>query len=444
MDANASDDSFFDPFATIVPEESPLPPPTSGAVEDSFDVWETPQRPETLLTRKPSSTRRGSVQSNTSRRTSSSVQTPLYDEDDSQPMPEFTWDHPQTSWDLLLRCPPKKTLTGNRYWKQTHMKLTDTVLQLYNKSDETKPFHELPLQGSYMIAEISIQPLDVFTKIHTTKLEYVFYKERVGIRPGQIPKITKGQITKLGLPLEHASQTTELLKFGSLKLGVLKDFVHAVEDILFRTPMIRERRPMTYKQEEVQAHVIDEFTAKVDKSGIISDRRGRVRVFCLCFLSDMPEVEFGLNDIVRRGKEVVGRHDILPIYTEEWIRMENVELHHCISKEEYEKSKMIKFIPPDGCFFELVRFRVRPPKNRELPLAVKAIISLEGYKVMIRMEAMTTGYYTRKRAQPCDDIQVRLPIPEPWIYLFRTEKLFGYGSKHSSSRKAGLIKVCSC
>ena len=131
------------------------------------------------------------------------------------------------------------------------------------------------------------------------------------------------------------------------------------------------------------------------------------------------------------------------IYTEEWIRMENVELHHCVSKEEYAKNKIIKFVPPDACFFELARFRVRPPKNRELPLAIKVTFTMEGYRVGVKVEAQTTAYYNRKRAQPCDDIQVRVPIPMSWIYLFRTEKLFGYGSKHATSKKAGLIKVQS-
>ena len=121
--------------------------------------------------------------------------------------------------------------------------------------------------------------------------------------------------------------------------------------------------------------------------------------------------------------------------------MENVELHHSVSKEEYERSKVIKFVPPDACFFELVRFRVRPPRSRDLPLAIRITFNMEGYKVGIKVEAHTTAYYNRKRAQPCDDIQIRVPIPESWIYLFRTEKLFGYGSKHATSKKAGLIKV---
>lgn len=58
----------------------------------------------------------------------------------------------------------------------------------------------------------------------------------------------------------------------------------------------------------------------------------------------MPDVELGINDIWRQGKEVVGRHDIIPVATEEWIRLENVEFHSCVQQDEYEKSRIIKCV----------------------------------------------------------------------------------------------------
>ena len=42
---------------------------------------------------------------------------------------------------------------------------------------------------------------------------------------------------------------------------------------------------------------------------------------------------------------------------------------------------------------------------------------------------------------PCEDIQIRFPIPDPWVYMFRVEKRFRYGAIHSVRRKAGKIKV---
>lgn len=56
----------------------------------------------------------------------------------------------------------------------------------------------------------------------------------------------------------------------------------------------------------------------------------------------MPDVELGINDMRRQGKEVVGRHDIIPVETEEWIRLEDVEFHSCIQQEDYELTHIIK------------------------------------------------------------------------------------------------------
>lgn len=40
-----------------------------------------------------------------------------------------------------------------------------------------------------------------------------------------------------------------------------------------------------------------------------------------------------------------------------------------------------RFKPPDACYIELMRFRVRPPKNRELPIQLKAVMCVTGNKV---------------------------------------------------------------
>jgi hypothetical protein len=59
-------------------------------------------------------------------------------------------------------------------------------------------------------------------------------------------------------------------------------------------------------------------------------------------VAGMPDVELGVNDMWRQGKEVVGRHDIIPVITEEWIRLENVEFHSCVQQDEYERTRVIK------------------------------------------------------------------------------------------------------
>ena len=131
----------------------------------------------------------------------------------------------------------------------------------------------------------------------------------------------------------------------------------------------------------------------------------------------MPEVEVGVNDITRMGLEVVGRHDILPVPTEQWIRYENIEFHPLVDRKEFEKNDHIikyefcritnlylhseivphampnfifilinyfyRFQPPDACYLELLRFRVRPPRARELPMQARCQFIMQGTKVRI-------------------------------------------------------------
>lgn len=70
----------------------------------------------------------------------------------------------------------------------------------------------------------------------------------------------------------------------------------------------------------------------------------------------MPDVELGVNDMRRQGKEVVGRHDIIPVITEEWIRLEAVEFHSCVQQDEYHKTHIIKYVSPGNNNKSLIIF----------------------------------------------------------------------------------------
>lgn len=395
--------------------------------------------------------------------------TPLFDEDVSQPLE----DYPRViyhgdGWEMQLRQPNKKKITGQRFWKKVFIRLVyqgdSPVLQLLNAATDKESFQELPLQGCYSVSEIGAQQYDNFGKIFTVKLQYIFYKERPGVRPGQVTKAERltnklsqfaayaiqgdyqgvkelgSDLKKLGLPVEHAPQVSQLFKLGSMNYEDMKQFSVCIEEALFKMSVHRDRA-LTYKTEEVQVTAVDELYVEQDAEGHVLKQIARVRLFFLAFLTGMPDIELGVNDLWRQGKEVVGRHDIIPVVTEEWIRLEGVEFHSCVQQDEYERSRTIKFKPPDACYIELMRFRIRPPKNRELPLQLKAVWCVTGNKVELRADVLVPGFASRKLGQiPCEDVSIRFPIPECWIYLFRVEKHFRYGSVKSAHRRTGKIK----
>lgn len=394
---------------------------------------------------------------------------PLFDEDVSQPLEEFPRvNYNGDGWAMELRQPNKKKITAHRFWKKIFVKITyqgeNPVLQLYNTKDDKDPFQELPLQPSYSVSDIGAQQYDQYGKIFTVKLLYIFYKEKAGFRPGQVTKAERltnklsqfaayaiqgdyqgvkefgSDLKKLGLPVEHGAQTTTLLKLGSHSYEDMKQFSICIEEALFKLSAHRDRA-LNYKVEDVQITAMDELFVDQNSQGSVLKQIARVRLFFLAFMCGMPDVELGVNDLVRQGKEVVGRHDIIPVVTEEWIRLEGVEFHNCVQQDEYERTRTIKFKPPDACYIELMRFRVRPPKNRELPLQLKTTMCITGNKVELKGDILVPGFTSRKLGQvPCEDVAIRFPIPECWIYLFRVEKHFRYGSVKSAHRRTGKVK----
>uniref|UniRef100_A0AC34GPI7 SHD domain-containing protein n=1 Tax=Panagrolaimus sp. ES5 TaxID=591445 RepID=A0AC34GPI7_9BILA len=142
----------------------------------------------------------------------------------------------------------------------------DSPTPLYDE-DDSVPLTEFPKK----FTDATLQAYDVYGKIHTVKLQYVQYKERIGIRSGQIARLVEGHITKYGMPIEHAAQVTILSKFGCLNADELSTFINAIEDFLFTSKISREIVPQ-YKQDEVQIHCYDEYQAYVDKEGFVSNQ----------------------------------------------------------------------------------------------------------------------------------------------------------------------------
>lgn len=395
-----------------------------------------------------------------SRSSKSSFEEP---EETLEPLDPFypAWDG-KAGWSLFLRTPLKKKLTQNRAWKPVFVRLCeekDAVrVRVYTNETESTCLHEMTLGTTFALRQMQLQQFDQYTKCHTVKLEHVFYVEKLALKSDRIAP-TLRDVTKVrdlkGLKdlvhkpkttmlLSHSPQATESLKFGTLDLVAYKQFIRAIEDVLFVQKAVQRGKMATsYTKDEIRVDLVDEYYADIDYTGHISYHKARVRLFCITFLTGNPVVEIGINDKKRRGNEIVGRADIIPIKTEDWIKYEDVELHDIIDKEEYEKTRLIKCRPPDASRFEMMRFRVRPRANVELPLQISVQMFVVDRRIEIRADVMIPGYFsTSRRASQvaCENIQIRFPIPEALVYMFRVEKRFRYGSVHSSKKKPGRIK----
>ncbi len=92
----------------------------------------------------------------------SKASTPLFELDQSeplQPFPRTTWPGDDgveyVEWEMQMRHPLKKKLTGQRFWKKMYVRLTHNGnIQVFNDKNDKEPVQELPLQPSYCVSDI--------------------------------------------------------------------------------------------------------------------------------------------------------------------------------------------------------------------------------------------------------------------------------------------------
>lgn len=363
-------------------------------------------------------------------------------------------------WKMQLRMPEKKKkgkqfskYTSNRYWKEVYCLLVweegaggGPALRLFHTDNADEPYRTVRFEPYLQLSRDKLQQYDKFGKLHIFKVNYVEYKELVGMRQEKfsLSKLTSlvSHKPKSNMVFDHVPMRTEILKFGSMDQSYLRAFMSLIEDALMKLNF-KLYTGINYTKEEVSSYVHDEYEARLDKKGMILWQQGRVRIFFAAFVNETPFVILGLNDKRRFGKEVVRRSDIIPVMHDEWITIHKPEFHSAVDRPQYETDHLIRFNPMPGCRFELMRFRVTLRENRELPLTCSCKFIIDKASVDIRCDVMVPGFYSSSKRHgqvACNDIEVRVPIPEDWIYHFRQEGRFKYTSVHSALRRPGRIK----
>ena len=423
----------------------------------------------------------------------SEISIEMPDEDDNRPLEEFLskdlcLKEKEEGWILMIRYPLRKPqliyknalqkITEIRAWTETVVKIVDDSkkLKLFYPHDLENPFHEIELKSAFKFTDLTLQQFDTYTKIHTFKIQEIVFKEMIQMRPDRLFSLperflkhfTKPKVTSL---LDHTPIPFEVIKFAHMNHRYLANFVTVLQEDFWKLPLMTKKQQKELQKqkqqssntqntlqsmlpaalteskhahEEITVKVIDEYKCKLDKKCRILEHKCRTRIFLVSFLNvDEPIIDIGLNDCLRHGKEIVGRHDIIPIKTETWISPEIFEINESIvDKDEFEKTHSLKCIDvPDNQIVEILRYRTRPRRNYELPLNVSCTMTVVKRKIEIKIECMIAGgYFTKLNEVFCENIQIRFPLPDAWVYLFRVEKRFRYGALHSTKSKFGKFK----
>ena len=344
--------------------------------------------------------------------------------DQNTPLPAYPVKPTNTTWSMLLRYPDVKRRIRGREWRPVIIKLSGTILQVYDEHDPSAPFREVSLQCFYDLTKPQLQHYHG-NKVHTVKILYVKYKENNKL-------ISKKNV-------QYIAKMTPILKLASPSHMVIREFIEVVRHSIRFLPIFRDRG-ITHNTEAVYVNVHDTCSALIDATGSVLMLGILVRIYMRAFISGDAECELVLNDIhLKTEEEARLREELMPQRIHKWIKLEECDFHSTVDTNIYNQNRKIMLHPLDSCTFEVMQFRVHPVKP--LPLCAKCEMIIDTHhRVEIRAEVKLCGdpklaKYERK------NICLYFPIPDAWVQLFMKEKRFRGEKSITSTNSQKAIKM---
>lgn len=314
-------------------------------------------------------------------------------------------------WPLMMRIPEKKNMMSSRQWGPIYLKLlAGGILQLYYEQGLEKPFKELQLQPYCRLSEPKLENYKESGKIHTVKIEHVSYTEKRKYHPR--PEVL------------HEAEVEQVLKLGTTDCGDITDLIAAVEEELMKLPPPTQRRKV-YEEQDMTLELTDHFWGTFTKEGKLFQSSVTTRVHCLCFINGNIECFLALNDLQLQIKD---RSYLTNDTDSTWIQICDYHVHKCVKENEFEKSRIVRFTPPDACRLELMRFKT-VCDDPQLPFLLKGLVTVHGaYTELQAFLVMSPSTYSNLQttlpSKYCENVMIRFPVPLAWFKIFRTVHLF--------------------
>eukprot|EP00064_Thunnus_orientalis_P007536 superscaffoldBa00000844_g7558 len=333
-------------------------------------------------------------------------------------------------WSVMLRIPEKKNRMSSRQWGPIYLRLlAGGVLQMYYEKGLEKPFKEFQLLPQCRLSDLKLESHGEPRKVLTVKVEHFSYTEKKRYHPK--------------LEVNHEAEAEQLLKFGSTVHDDMEDLVVSMEEEIFKLSVPHQQR-RHYEEQELSLQITDHIWIQLDKFGGVMERTAFTQIHCLAFLNGLGDCFLALNDLgLLRFNSSYGSEE------DGELRMEitDCHFHKCVNESEFQRSRLIKFSPPDACRVELMRYKTMFLGCTEIPFSIKAVVTVQGAYVelqaFLNMSATFLSTTGVSDSYPlCENVVVRVPVPGDWVKVTQTVALLRQRSlKARMNRNACLGSI---
>lgn len=331
-------------------------------------------------------------------------------------------------WPVLIRIPEKKNRMSSRQWGPIYLRLLPGgVLQMYYEKGLEKPYKEFQLLPQCRISELKVESYSDPRKVLTLKVELFSYAERKRYHPK--------------LETAHEAEVEQLLKFGSTVHADMEDLALSMEEEIFKLSLPHQPR-RHFEAEELSLQITDHIWVQLDKCGAVMARTAFTQIHCLAFLNGLGDCFLALNDLgLLRFDSSYGSEE----GGELWMEIADCHFHRCVNESEFQRSRLIKFSPPEACRAELMRYKTTLLGCTEMPFSIKAVVTVQGAYVELQAFLnMTPSFLSFMGVSDalCENAVVRVPVPANWVKVTQTVALLRQRSlKARMNRNACLGAV---
>ncbi|XP_069546299.1 stonin-1 [Brachyistius frenatus] len=334
-------------------------------------------------------------------------------------------------WSVMLRIPEKKNRMSSRQWGPIYLRLLPGgVLQMYYEKGLEKPFKEFQLLPQCRLSDLKLESYGEPRKVLTVKVEHFSYTEKKRYHPK--------------LEVSHEAEVDQLLKFGSTVHDEMEDLVVSMEEEIFKLCVPHQQR-RHYEEQELSLQITDHIWIQLDKFGGVIERTAFTQIHCLAFLNGLGDCFLALNDLgLLHFDSSYGSEE----GTELWMEIADCHFHKCVNESEFQRSRLIKFSPPDACRVELMRYKTTVLGCTEIPFSIKAVVTVQGAYVELQAFLnMSATFPSSSRVSDahhplCENVVIRVPVPGDWVKVTQTVALLRQRSlKARMNRNACLGAV---
>ncbi|ETW86263.1 hypothetical protein HETIRDRAFT_167529 [Heterobasidion irregulare TC 32-1] len=157
------------------------------------------------------------------------------------------------------------------------------------------------------------------------------------------------------------------------------------------------RGDVKYKKNEAFVDVVETVNLSMSAKGTVLRADVDGHILMRAYLSGTPECKFGLNDKLVIDKSEHGSIDA--------VELDDCRFHQCVRLTEFDETRTISFVPPDG-EFELMTYRAT--SNVKLPLRVIPTVNEIGTTQVSYVITIKTNFNNKLSAT---NVVLRIPTP---------------------------------